>query len=107
MQQANRINKNGELVITSVRACSAFVSHALLLCESQQVGRTQAGNYEDCVQKLFEMIVEAAYMPPPPSEQTQQRIQASYVLSHHSQIAHVLLALAFLQQCCLRRHPSS
>ncbi|XP_027080048.1 uncharacterized protein [Coffea arabica] len=64
--EKNRINKDGELVISSTRT------------------RTQKGNIEDALAKLqvfmrliknFQAIIdEASYVPPPPSEETVKKI---------------------------------
>lgn len=64
--ERNRINKDGELVISSTRT------------------RTQKGNVEDALaklqvftrllKKLQEIIDQASYVPPPPSEETIKRI---------------------------------
>ncbi|KAL1371301.1 hypothetical protein HN51_001509 [Arachis hypogaea] len=54
--EKNRINKDGELVISSTRT------------------RTQKGNIEDALAKLQEIIDAAAYVPPPPSEEQKKKI---------------------------------
>lgn len=54
--EKNRINKDGELVISSTRT------------------RTQKGNIEDALQKLQEIIDAASYVPPPPSEEQVKKI---------------------------------
>ncbi|CDP09884.1 unnamed protein product [Coffea canephora] len=54
--EKNRINKDGELVISSTRT------------------RTQKGNIEDALAKLQAIIDEASYVPPPPSEETVKKI---------------------------------
>lgn len=54
--EKNRINKDGELVISSTKT------------------RTQKGNIEDALAKLQEIIDAAAYVPPPPSEETVKKI---------------------------------
>ncbi|KAL3499484.1 hypothetical protein ACH5RR_038577 [Cinchona calisaya] len=54
--EKNRINKDGELVISSTRT------------------RTQKGNIEDALAKLQAIIDEASYVPPPPSEETMKKI---------------------------------
>ncbi|KAL2629543.1 hypothetical protein R1flu_014229 [Riccia fluitans] len=55
--QKNRINGDGEIVVSSTKT------------------RTQKGNIEDALGKLQEMIDAAAYVPPPPSEETKKKIQ--------------------------------
>ncbi|XP_024539784.1 peptidyl-tRNA hydrolase ICT1, mitochondrial [Selaginella moellendorffii] len=54
--EKNRINSDGELVISSTRT------------------RTQKGNIDDALAKLQELVDAAAYVPPPPSQETKQRI---------------------------------
>ncbi|KAL2464557.1 Class I peptide chain release factor [Forsythia ovata] len=54
--EKNRINKDGELVISSTKT------------------RTQKGNIEDALAKLQAIIEAASYVPPPPSEQTVKKI---------------------------------
>lgn len=55
--EKNRINKDGEIVISSTRT------------------RTQQGNIQDALQKLQEIIDAAAYVPPPPTEETKKKIE--------------------------------
>eukprot|EP00850_Spirogloea_muscicola_P004522 SM000019S05066 [mRNA] locus=s19:754861:756331:- [translate_table: standard] len=57
LTEANRINKDGELVVSSTRT------------------RTQKGNIQDALEKLQAIIDAAAYVPPPPSEATKTRIK--------------------------------
>lgn len=54
--EKNRINNQGELVISSTKT------------------RTQKGNIDDALSKLQEIIDAAAYVPPPPSEETKKKI---------------------------------
>nr|GMD98219.1 peptidyl-tRNA hydrolase ICT1, mitochondrial [Ipomoea batatas] len=54
--EKNRINKDGELVISSTKT------------------RTQKGNIEDALSKLQAIIDAASYVPPPPSEEQVKRI---------------------------------
>nr|XP_004245711.1 peptidyl-tRNA hydrolase ICT1, mitochondrial isoform X2 [Solanum lycopersicum] len=54
--EKNRINKDGELVISSTKT------------------RTQKGNIEDALSKLQDIIDAASYVPPPPSEEQVKRI---------------------------------
>ncbi|KAL8266510.1 hypothetical protein R6Q59_003854 [Mikania micrantha] len=55
-QEKNRINKDGELVISSTKT------------------RTQKGNIEDALEKLQAIIDAASYVPPPPSEEQVKKI---------------------------------
>ncbi|XP_015896553.3 uncharacterized protein LOC107430246 isoform X2 [Ziziphus jujuba] len=55
--EKNRINKDGELVISSTKT------------------RTQKGNIEDALGKLQAIIDAASYVPPPPSEEQKKKIQ--------------------------------
>ncbi|KAM0935248.1 putative aminoacyl-tRNA hydrolase [Dioscorea sansibarensis] len=55
--EKNRINKDGEIVISSTKT------------------RTQKGNIEDALEKLQAIIDAASYVPPPPSEEQKKRIQ--------------------------------
>ncbi|CAG8469392.1 2305_t:CDS:2 [Acaulospora morrowiae] len=57
IQKSNKINKKNELIITSDKT------------------RSQVKNIEDCIEKLYESIVEAAQVPEGPSEETLQRIE--------------------------------
>ncbi|XP_042480367.1 peptidyl-tRNA hydrolase ICT1, mitochondrial [Macadamia integrifolia] len=54
--EKNRINKDGELVISSTKT------------------RTQKGNIEDALEKLQEIINAASYVPPPPSDEQKKKI---------------------------------
>lgn len=54
--EKNRINKDGEIVISSTKT------------------RTQQGNIEDALAKLQAIIDAAAYVPPPPSEEQKKKI---------------------------------
>ncbi|XP_059292342.1 uncharacterized protein LOC132045778 [Lycium ferocissimum] len=54
--EKNRINKDGELVISSTKT------------------RTQKGNIEDALSKLQAIIEAASYVPPPPSEEQVKKI---------------------------------
>eukprot|EP00250_Pteridium_aquilinum_P004079 c14316_g1_i1 orf=65-766(+) len=54
--EKNRINSEGELVISSTKT------------------RTQKGNIEDALSKLQALIDAAAYVPPPPSQETKNKI---------------------------------
>ncbi|CAH9105167.1 unnamed protein product [Cuscuta europaea] len=55
-KETNRINKDGELVISSTKT------------------RTQKGNIEDALSKLQAIIDAASYVPPPPSEEQVKKI---------------------------------
>ncbi|CAD5316119.1 unnamed protein product [Arabidopsis thaliana] len=54
--EKNRINKDGELVISSTKT------------------RTQKGNIDDALEKLQAIIDAASYVPPPPSEEQKKKI---------------------------------
>ncbi|PIA50021.1 hypothetical protein AQUCO_01300628v1 [Aquilegia coerulea] len=54
--EKNRINKEGEIVISSTKT------------------RTQKGNIEDALAKLQAIIDAAAYVPPPPSEEQKKKL---------------------------------
>ncbi|KAJ4951688.1 hypothetical protein NE237_028520 [Protea cynaroides] len=54
--EKNRVNKDGELVISSTKT------------------RTQKGNIEDALEKLQAIIDAASYVPPPPSEEQKKKI---------------------------------
>ncbi|XP_065858014.1 uncharacterized protein [Euphorbia lathyris] len=54
--EKNRINKEGEIVISSTKT------------------RTQKGNIEDALAKLQAIIDAASYVPPPPSEEQKKKI---------------------------------
>ncbi|MQM08762.1 hypothetical protein Taro_041622 [Colocasia esculenta] len=58
--EKNRINKDGEIVISSTKT------------------RTQKGNIDDALEKLQAIIDDAAYVPPPPSEEQKKRITKLY-----------------------------
>ncbi|XP_038976155.1 peptidyl-tRNA hydrolase ICT1, mitochondrial-like [Phoenix dactylifera] len=55
--EKNRINKDGEIVISSTKT------------------RTQKGNIEDALEKLQVIIDAASYVPPPPSEEQKKKIE--------------------------------
>ena len=59
-KEANRINKDGELVITSER------------------NRLQHQNYEDCIQKLHEMIMAACHVTKEPTAEQRARVEQLY-----------------------------
>ncbi|KAJ4877334.1 Class I peptide chain release factor [Raphanus sativus] len=54
--EKNRINRDGELVISSTKT------------------RTQKGNIDDALAKLQAIIDAASYVPPPPSEEQKKKI---------------------------------
>ncbi|KAH9606171.1 hypothetical protein KSS87_015659 [Heliosperma pusillum] len=56
LMEKNRMNKNGEIVISSTRT------------------RTQQGNIQDCLSKLQVILDAASYVPPPPSEEQKKKI---------------------------------
>lgn len=66
--EKNRINKDGEIVISSTRT------------------RTQQGNVQDALEKLQEIIDAAAYVPPPPSEETKKKIEKLAVAAEHKRL---------------------
>lgn len=66
--EKNRINKDGELVISSTRT------------------RTQKGNIEDALQKLQEIIDAASYVPPPPSEEQVKKIAKLAAVGEHRRL---------------------
>ncbi|XP_008798538.1 peptidyl-tRNA hydrolase ICT1, mitochondrial-like isoform X2 [Phoenix dactylifera] len=55
--EKNRINKDGEIVISSTKT------------------RTQKGNIEDALEKLQAIIDAASYVPPPPSKEQKKKIE--------------------------------
>lgn len=55
--EKNKINKDGELVVSSTKT------------------RTQHGNIEDALAKLQAIIDAAAYVPPPPTEEQKKKIE--------------------------------
>ncbi|KAM0838741.1 hypothetical protein ACQ4PT_060777 [Festuca glaucescens] len=55
--EKNRINRDGELVMSSTKT------------------RTQKGNIEDALQKIQAIIDAASYVPPPPSEEQKKKIE--------------------------------
>ncbi|CAI5488691.1 unnamed protein product, partial [Closterium sp. Naga37s-1] len=56
-QEKNRVNSDGEIVVSSTRT------------------RNQKGNIEDALAKLQKIIDAAGYVPPPPSEEKKARIK--------------------------------
>ncbi|KAH9251690.1 hypothetical protein BSLG_004076 [Batrachochytrium salamandrivorans] len=64
-QNASKINKRGELVITSDRF------------------RTQQQNYEDCFNKLYSIVVEASQVADGPSMNTIRRVEHLKVADSH------------------------
>ncbi|CAI9288971.1 unnamed protein product [Lactuca saligna] len=61
--EKNRINKDGELVISSTKT------------------RTQKGNIQDALEKLQEIINAASYVPPPPSQEQVKKINKIAAIS--------------------------
>ncbi|KAL3901126.1 MAG: hypothetical protein SGCHY_000846 [Lobulomycetales sp.] len=55
--EANRMNKRGELIFSSDR------------------NRTQLSNLEDCIEKIYQTIMEAAALPKDPSEEQQEKVK--------------------------------
>ncbi|KVH95494.1 peptidyl-tRNA hydrolase ICT1, mitochondrial-like [Cynara cardunculus var. scolymus] len=66
--EKNRINKDGELVISSTRT------------------RTQKGNIEDALEKLQAIIDAASYVPPPPSEEQVKKITKIAAVSEQKRL---------------------
>ncbi|KAL0373074.1 UNVERIFIED_CONTAM: Peptidyl-tRNA hydrolase ICT1, mitochondrial [Sesamum calycinum] len=66
--EKNRINKDGEIVISSTKT------------------RTQKGNIEDALAKLQAIIDAASYVPPPPSEETVKRIAKLSAISEQKRL---------------------
>uniref|UniRef100_A0A1D1YU23 Peptidyl-tRNA hydrolase ICT1, mitochondrial n=1 Tax=Anthurium amnicola TaxID=1678845 RepID=A0A1D1YU23_9ARAE len=66
--EKNRINKDGEIVISSTKT------------------RTQKGNIEDALEKLQAIIDAAAYVPPPPSEEQKRRITKLAAISEQKRL---------------------
>ncbi|KAK9053175.1 hypothetical protein SSX86_029807 [Deinandra increscens subsp. villosa] len=66
--EKNRINKDGELVISSTKT------------------RTQKGNIEDALEKLQAIIDAASYVPPPPSEEQVKKINKIAAIAEHKRL---------------------
>ncbi|BAU00425.1 hypothetical protein VIGAN_10201800 [Vigna angularis var. angularis] len=66
--EKNRINKDGDLVISSTKT------------------RTQKGNFEDALAKLQEIIDAASYVPPPPSEEQKKKIANMAVIGEQKRL---------------------
>ncbi|KAI7754141.1 hypothetical protein M8C21_014885 [Ambrosia artemisiifolia] len=66
--EKNRINKDGELVISSTKT------------------RTQKGNIEDALEKLQAIIEAASYVPPPPSEEQVKKITKIAAAAEHKRL---------------------
>ncbi|MFS8032521.1 putative aminoacyl-tRNA hydrolase [Helianthus anomalus] len=66
--EKNRINKDGELVISSTKI------------------RTQKGNIEDALEKLQAIIDAASYVPPPPSEEQVKKITKIAAAAEHKRL---------------------
>ncbi|OIW09812.1 hypothetical protein TanjilG_32250 [Lupinus angustifolius] len=66
--EKNRINKDGELVISSTKT------------------RTQKGNIDDALAKLQEIIDAASYVPPPPSEEQKKKIAKMAAIGEHKRL---------------------
>ena len=45
--------------------------------------RSQAKNIEDCVDKLYEIVLKAGEIPKAPSEETLKRIEQLYVIKRY------------------------
>ncbi|CAM9003142.1 unnamed protein product [Rhodiola kirilowii] len=57
IMEKNRINKDGEIVISSTKT------------------RTQKGNIEDALEKVQAIIDAASYVPPPPSDEQKKKVE--------------------------------
>ncbi|KAG8382376.1 hypothetical protein BUALT_Bualt05G0071000 [Buddleja alternifolia] len=66
--EKNRINKDGEIVISSTKT------------------RTQKGNTEDALAKLQAIIDAASYVPPPPSQETVKKIAQLSAVSEQKRL---------------------
>ncbi|KAA8529168.1 hypothetical protein F0562_034033 [Nyssa sinensis] len=66
--EKNRINKDGEIVISSTKT------------------RTQKGNIEDALEKLQAIIDAASYVPPPPSEEQVKKIAKLAAISEQKRL---------------------
>nr|XP_043637627.1 peptidyl-tRNA hydrolase ICT1, mitochondrial [Erigeron canadensis] len=66
--EKNRINKDGELVISSTKT------------------RTQKGNIEDALEKIQAIIEAASYVPPPPSEEQVKKITKLAAAAEHKRL---------------------
>lgn len=66
--EKNRINKDGEIVISSTKT------------------RTQKGNIEDALGKLQAIIDAASYVPPPPSEEQKKKISKLAAISEQKRL---------------------
>ncbi|CAN0841877.1 Peptidyl-tRNA hydrolase ICT1, mitochondrial [Linum grandiflorum] len=66
--EKNRINKDGEIVISSTKT------------------RTQKGNIEDALSKLQAIIDAASYVPPPPSEEQKKKIAKLAAIGEHKRL---------------------
>ena len=69
-QQAGRINNEGELVVSSQRT------------------RSQSRNRDDALNKIRNLIANAAYVPPPPSETKEKRIRGLVRRSNERRLQH-------------------
>ncbi|GMH29826.1 hypothetical protein Nepgr_031669 [Nepenthes gracilis] len=68
LTEKNRINKDGEIVISSTKT------------------RTQQGNIQDALDKLQAIIDAAAYVPPPPSEEQKKKIAKLAAISEQKRL---------------------
>ncbi|THU66412.1 hypothetical protein C4D60_Mb05t13870 [Musa balbisiana] len=84
--EKNRINKDGELVISSTKT------------------RTQKGNIDDALEKLQGIIDAASYVPPPPSEEQKKRIEKLAAIGEQKRL---LSKKALSQKKAIRRNRSS
>ncbi|CAL9091372.1 unnamed protein product [Musa textilis] len=84
--EKNRINKDGELVISSTKT------------------RTQKGNIDDALEKLQGIIDAASYVPPPPSEEQKKRIEKLAAIGEQKRL---LSKKALSQKKAIRRNRGS
>ncbi|WOL05159.1 hypothetical protein Cni_G13885 [Canna indica] len=84
--EKNRINKDGELVISSTKT------------------RTQKGNIDDALEKLQAIIDAASYVPPPPSEEQKKKIEKLAAIGEQRRL---LNKKALSQKKAIRRNRDS
>uniref|UniRef100_A0A7N0U1B2 Prokaryotic-type class I peptide chain release factors domain-containing protein n=1 Tax=Kalanchoe fedtschenkoi TaxID=63787 RepID=A0A7N0U1B2_KALFE len=68
VMEKNRINKDGDIVISSTKT------------------RTQKGNIDDALEKLQAIIDAASYVPPPPSEEQKKKIEKLAAIGEHKRL---------------------
>ncbi|EHA8588195.1 peptidyl-tRNA hydrolase ICT1, mitochondrial [Cocos nucifera] len=84
--EKNRINKDGEIVISSTKT------------------RTQKVNIEDALEKLQAIIDAASYAPPPPSEEQKKKIEKLAAIGEQKRIRN---KKAISQKKAFRRNKES